>query len=59
MTTALLTVRRHRQEPPVPTPVGVMLSWLWRNRSKGTPPTIAARERFVMPLGINPKEHAS
>ena len=44
---------------PVLTPVAVMLYWLWRTRSKGTPPSIAARERFVMPLAINPKEHAS
>jgi uncharacterized membrane protein len=44
---------------PVLTPVAVMLYWLWRIRSKGTPPSIAARERFVIPLAIKPKEHAS
>jgi len=42
---------------PVLTPVAVMLYWLWRIRRKGTPPSIAARERFEMPLDINPKEH--
>ena len=42
---------------PVLTPVAVMLYWLLRIRRKGTPPSIAARERFEMPLDINPKEH--
>jgi hypothetical protein len=43
---------------PVLAPVAVMLYWLWRIRRNGTPPSIAARERFEMPLDINPKEHA-
>src|SRR5262245_18730172 len=44
---------------PVLTPVAVMLYWLWRVRAKGTPRSVAVRERFEMALDINPKGHAS
>jgi uncharacterized membrane protein len=43
---------------PVLTPVAVMLYWLWRVRAKGTPPSVAVKERFEMALDINPKGHA-
>ena len=43
---------------PVLLPVVVMLYWLWRIRAKGMTPSIGERERFRMPLEINPKGHA-
>jgi uncharacterized membrane protein len=40
-------------------PIVSMFYWLWRIRARGTPSSIAKRERFELSLEVNPKGHAS